>query len=75
MKTNFDISILEQGEYYVINNTKKVMYWDGEKWMKPQKDTRGSYSGWITPIEKQPKNIKSAINVKETDLYYLYKLN
>lgn len=23
--------------------------------MKPQKDTRGSYGGWIGPLEKQPK--------------------
>ena len=49
---------LEQGEYYKINGTGRILYWDGEKWMKPAKDTRGSYSGWVSPLEKQPK-IKS----------------
>ena len=33
----YDISLLETGNYYRINGTKKKLYWDGEKWMKPQK--------------------------------------
>jgi len=64
---------LEIGEYYFINNTKRVLYWDGEKWMKPKKDVRGRYGGWIEPLEKQPK-IKSVINVKETDYAGFYKV-
>ena len=49
---------LEQGEYYKINGTNRILCWDGERWMKPAKDTRGSYSGWLSPLEKQP-SIKS----------------
>jgi len=50
-----DLTQLESGEYYRINGTKKILYWDGEKWMKPAKDNRGSYSGWITALPSQPK--------------------
>ncbi len=50
-----DLATLESGEYYRINGTKKILYWDGEKWMKPAKDNRGSYSGWITALSTQPK--------------------
>lgn len=60
-----DITLLESGEYYRINGTKKIFYWDGEKFLKPQKDTRGSYGGWIAPLDKQPK-FKYAEKVSHT---------
>lgn len=46
---------LEQGEYYKINGTNRIFYWDGEQWMKPAKDNRGSYSTWIERLPNQPK--------------------
>lgn len=46
---------LEAGEYYKINGTKKILYWDGKKWMKPIKDSIGSYSGLISEMSNQPK--------------------
>lgn len=46
---------LELGEYYRINGTKKILYWDGNKWMKPVKDIRGCYGSYICDLEKQPK--------------------
>ena len=54
-----DLTKLEIGEYYRINGTKKILYWDGEKWMKPQKDNRGNYGTYNAHLEKQPTNIKS----------------
>lgn len=48
---------------------QKKLYWDGEKWMKPQKDSRGSYDGWIAPLEKQPTNFKFAQEISISDLY------
>jgi hypothetical protein len=63
-----DLTLLEPGDYYRINGTKKKLYWDGEKWMKPSKDTRGSYSGWISPLDKQPK-VKYVERITEKDLY------
>ena len=65
----YDVSLLESGNYYRINGTKKKLYWDGEKWMKPQKDIRGSYGGWIAPLEKQPTNFKFAQEISIRDLY------
>ncbi len=62
---------MEEG-YYVINNTKKVLYWDGELWRKPVKDQQGRFSGWLTNLEKQP-NIKTATPVEETEYKNLYK--
>lgn len=50
---------VQLGKYYQINGTKKVLYWDGEKWMKPIKDNSGKYGGWIGHLEKQPTNIKT----------------
>ena len=64
-----DVSLLESGNYYRINGTKKKLYWDGEKWMKPQKNSRGSYGGWIAPLEKQPTNFKFAQEISISDLY------
>lgn len=65
----YDVSLLEIGNYYRINGTKKKLYWDGEKWMKPIKDRRGSYDGWIAPLEKQPTNFKFAQEISISDLY------
>ena len=56
---------LESGEYYFINKSKKILYWDGEKWMKPVKDRQGRYSGWLEKLDQQP-NVKSVI---KTELY------
>jgi len=49
---------LEDG-YYKINGTKKILYWDGNKWMKPEKDTRKRYGGWNSHLDKQPTNVKT----------------
>ena len=65
----YDVSLLETGSYYRINGTKKKLYWDGERWMKPKKDVRGSYGGWIAPLEKQPTNFKFAQEISISDLY------
>ncbi len=65
----YDVSLLESGNYYRINGTKKKLYWNGEKWMKPRKDSRGSYDGWIAPLEKQPTNFKFAQEISISDLY------
>lgn len=54
---------MEEG-YYIINNTKKILYWDGKEWKKPVKDSRGSYSGLLSRLQKQPK-IKSIIAADE----------
>lgn len=50
---------LVDGDYYRINGKKKVLYWDGHKWMKPQKDHQGRLGTWLAPLDKQPTNIKS----------------
>ena len=65
----YDVSLLETGNYYRINGTKKKLYCDGEKWMKPQKDSRGSYDGLIAPLDKQPTNFKFAQEISISDLY------
>jgi hypothetical protein len=49
---------LVDGEYYKINGTKKILYWDGSKWMKPEKDNQKRYGAWNSHLEKQPTNIK-----------------
>lgn len=49
---------LQQGKYYQINGTKKVLYWDGENWMQPAKDTRGKYGEWLRHLENQPTSVK-----------------
>lgn len=53
-----DLNKLEIGEYYRINGNI-VLYWDGEKWMKPVKDVRKNYGTYNARLEKQPTNIKS----------------
>jgi hypothetical protein len=49
---------LVDGEYYRINGTKKILYWDGSKWMKPEKDQQKRYGAWSSYLDKQPTNIK-----------------
>lgn len=56
---------VKEGEYYQINGTKKVLYWDGKEWRKPVKNSAGSYEdGFILPIEKQPVRIKTVTQVR-----------
>lgn len=64
---------LETGEYYVINNTKRVLYWNGEQWMKPVKDRQGRFGSLVGHLDKQPK-IKSVVNVNETDYARFYRV-
>lgn len=56
--------IIEIG-YYLINGTKKMLYWDGEEWKKPIKDNNKRYGVWVSQLDKQPK-IKSVklINIE-----------
>lgn len=56
---------LEAGEYYFVNGGKKVLYWDGTRWLKPAKDVMGQYSGLLQILPNQPKVIKSAIKTTE----------
>lgn len=53
--------------YYKINGTKRVLYWDGDKWMKPIKDQQKRYGTWIGALDKQPK-VKT---VEEIDIFKL----
>jgi len=64
-----ELSKLEIGEYYRINGTKKILYWDGEKWMKPVKDMRKNYGTYNAHLDKQPTNIKS---VELVDIRTIY---
>ena len=57
---------LEDGKYYSINGTKKILYWDGSKWLKPEKDQQKRYGAWNSQLDKQPTNIKS---IELVDIY------
>lgn len=59
--------------YYQINNTKKVLYWNGEEWQKPIKDSRGGFGSYVTKLDKQPK-IKTTTPIEETEYKSLYKI-
>jgi len=48
---------------YLINNKRKL-YYQEEKWWIPVYYL-GRYTGNISPLEKQPKIIKSLIKLKE----------
>jgi hypothetical protein len=61
------LELLKKGEYYRLNGTKKILYWNGEVFMQPVKDNQKKYSGWIRHIEKQPK-FKFAELIKEQDI-------
>ena len=43
-----------EGSYYKINGTKKILYWDGEKWMLPVKDQQKRYGSWLSMLDVQP---------------------
>ncbi len=59
-------------DYYQINNSKKVLYWNGEEWMKPIKDHYKRFT-YLARLEEQPKNIKTTIIVEEQDFAWQYK--
>jgi hypothetical protein len=63
-----DERLLVAGDYYKINGTKRVLYWDGEEWMKPVKDQQKRYGTWNSRIEKQP-NVKT---VELVDIHGCY---
>lgn len=48
----------KEGKYYLING-KRVLYWNGNEFMESVKDNRGNHGGWIRPLDKQPKIIKT----------------
>lgn len=52
--------------YYRLNGSKRILYWDGEKWMKPVKDQQGRYGTWLGQLDKQPK-VKSAEYIPDVD--------
>lgn len=64
----YDLSNLVEDVYYRINDTKKILLWNGDEFMKPEKDQQGRYGSWITRIDSQPK-IKF---VQEVDMNELY---
>ncbi len=61
-----------EADYYQINNTKKVLYWDGEEWKQPVKDNYKRYT-YIGHLEKQPTNVKTVTPVWETEYAWQYK--
>ena len=54
---------LEDGEYYQVNGGKKILYWNGKEWMKPQKDAQKRFGAWLSVMDKQPI-VKSATKIK-----------
>lgn len=62
-----DIANLKTGEYYRINGTKKILYWNGDEFRQPVKDNQKKYSGWNYPMEKQPK-FKFGELIEEKDI-------
>lgn len=69
----YNFHLLEEGEYYRINGTKKKLYWDGEKFMKPIKNSRGVFDGLIGFLDKQPNNIIRAEKISIKDLNNNFK--
>lgn len=58
---------LIEGEYYKINGTKRILYWDGKEWLKPAKDQQKRYGSWLVKLETQPK-IKSVEIISIEDI-------
>lgn len=56
----------EEGRHYLING-RRVLYWNGTEWMESVKDSRGNHGGWVRPLGKQPKIIKTIEIYKTTD--------
>jgi hypothetical protein len=71
MKTKFDTTNLKIG-YYQINNTKKVLYWSGEKWQQPVKDYYKRYT-YISELRLQPSNVTTVTPIEETEMAWQYK--
>lgn len=46
---------LIDGEYYRINKTNKILYWDGENWLKPIKDQQKRYCTWNSYLENNQR--------------------
>lgn len=67
-KQLFKAETLESGEYYRINETKKILYWDGSQWMKPERDNRGRFSGLLSRLNHQPGNIKNVTLVTDEEI-------
>jgi hypothetical protein len=63
-----DTSTLIAGEYYRINNTKKILYWNGYIWMQPVKDQQKRFATWVRHLDKQPTNIKRVDMVDVNEL-------
>ncbi len=56
---------LQPNEYYRINGTKRVLFWNGEKWQKPEKNNLGKYI-FLSELEKQPTVKKvELVNISE----------
>lgn len=49
------INEIKKEGYYRLNGTKRILYWDGEKWMKLVKDQQGKLGTWLGQMDKQPK--------------------
>jgi len=64
----YDLESLVEDSYYRINDTKKILQWNGVEFLKPLKDQQGRYGSWLERIESQP-NVKF---VQEVDLLELY---
>jgi hypothetical protein len=59
-------------DYYQINGTKKVLYWNGNKWCLPVKDHYKRFT-YIGHLDKQPTNIKTLTLVWDTEYAWQYK--
>jgi len=64
-----DVKDLKLDTYYILNRTNRILYWNGSKWMKPHKDIKGSYKGFVCLLDKQPnfkfaKEIFNKVEVK-----------
>lgn len=57
LKELYPLLFIDVGFYY-INNTMKVLYWNGTEWQGAVKDSLKMYT-LITQLERQPKNIKT----------------
>ncbi len=68
LKAEFDFSLLEDGFYYKINGSKKILLWEDGQWMKPEKDQQKKYGTWVSKIDPQPI-VKSAEKVELKNLY------
>lgn len=54
---------LQEHEYYQVG--KRLLYWDGEKWMKPVKNLQGRYS--YLQDTNQPVKSVEPIHIADPD--------